>query len=467
MSSKKRNMAGRTGASVAQILAGIAVVVLIIIIARNCGNGSHSGTSGNGASSGGASTSKVVSSTPTPTPDRPEVVPVAADAEVWCRIPAVWAGPETSSPLPLVVPCQMEITDENSTALSSGDIVITDASGEARLERGECSATVLMQNGRLVVRIGYGELDYGAVTVDDCKAFQMMTASGIIELESWALIIYLPEFQLTLIAVLEGHGWLHPVAEIEGRSMAPTVDVPEMTYAYTVPDDRIEQLQEILGQADIPLRDRMPLGMEGMGSLIDVLNLHHWLDRARGIAEEQGVVWPEFGIETEPEFKPELNPETRPEIGPEIRPAGQPFYLRMGNLYPNDKLVSEAIIMAVPWQEVLDQLAPDNDVPLIVEHLAEPLGDVRNVRYDPEAARDLVAKSLSGQDDVAPRDTINLSLLVPVDDKQAMEMAQIMQEHLLAVGINLEFAGVSTSDLAQKMQVMMASGTLDLALSRR
>jgi hypothetical protein len=123
--------------------------------------------------------------------------------------------------------------------------------------------------------------------------------------------------------------------------------------------------------------------------------------------------------------------------------------------------VLEAILHAVPWREMTDDLFPDQDTAVAVGLWEEGpvLEDAREVPFDPDLAKELLAEA--GFPDGFP-----LLLLFTPDDEPLAKMAEWMAEWLSEIGIEVELVPVTEAEAPEAMAELVAAGESVLWLTR-
>jgi len=150
------------------------------------------------------------------------------------------------------------------------------------------------------------------------------------------------------------------------------------------------------------------------------------------VVKETVVVEKEVVVTSTPE--PEVIEEVEAAPVREARPTPAPPVLVYGGGPFEDPRVQEAVLHAVPWKELTEQIFPDRDVPVAVELWEEGpmLDDAREVPYDPDRARELLAEA------GFPDGFVLLLLLTP-DDEPLADMTRLIAEELQNVNIKVEF----------------------------
>jgi ABC-type transport system substrate-binding protein len=140
------------------------------------------------------------------------------------------------------------------------------------------------------------------------------------------------------------------------------------------------------------------------------------------------------------------------ETGVRVTFGGDPF---------SDPRVQEAVLHAVPWRELTEQVFPDEDVPVGVDlwQVGLVLDDAREVPFDPDRAWELLAEAGFAEG-------FRLHLLFSLEDEQLAIMAEIMAEVLSELGIIVEPLPLPAADAPAAMGELIAAGESVLWLAR-
>ena len=117
-----------------------------------------------------------------------------------------------------------------------------------------------------------------------------------------------------------------------------------------------------------------------------------------------------------------------------------------------DSRVRGAIQRAVDWEQLAREIFPGQDVTLgleLFEGGLREVGDVQDLTYDPEKAKELLAEA-------GFLDGFGVSLLVGPDDGSLGAMAEWMKSYLVEVGIEAYLTGEPGS--REKMAMSSAAG---------
>jgi len=170
---------------------------------------------------------------------------------------------------------------------------------------------------------------------------------------------------------------------------------------------------------------------------------------------ETVVVEKEVVVEVVKEVVVTPTPEPEVEAVPvrEARPISAPPVLVYGGGPFEDPRVQEAVLFAVPWVDLTEQIFPDQDVPVAVELWEEGLmlDDAREVPYDPDRAWELLAEA------GFPDGFVLLLLLTP-DDEPLADMTRLIAEELQNVNIKVEFIEALADDTHYVVAEIIANG---------
>ena len=329
------------------------------------------------------------------------------------------------------------LTDNAFHSLPDGHLVRTDASGEALLQstfEGTTCRIYLFFNGGLRKAGCPGSTFAGSSTTcleersavyRGCSRHVIMTPSGEAQVVgSWVWVTYLPDRQLTLVAVLEGKVLFRPVLEFDSREMGDAIPVGAQEFLYTAPDAMLEEL------AGLPTRTALPL--DQLPPLIDVLGLDPWAERARDRADQDDVLFP----------------EPREEL-----------FLQGGGGALENEAVQQAVLRAVPWTELTEELFPSQDAPVAAALPGVESVDARTVEQNPDMARQLLARA-------GFPNGFGLVLLYAPDDGQIAAMADVIVESLREVGIQVKSGAVPAAEAPDVMREIVLGGDAALWLGR-
>ncbi len=123
--------------------------------------------------------------------------------------------------------------------------------------------------------------------------------------------------------------------------------------------------------------------------------------------------------------------------------------------------VREALLHAVPWMELIREVFPDQDVPVAVDlwEVGPVFHDAREVPYDPDRARELLAEA-------GFPEGFRLHLLFWPEDEQLAIMAEMMTELLATIGIEVLPTPTTPDDAPAQMAEMSSAGISVLWLTR-
>jgi hypothetical protein len=423
----------------------MAILVLLVVQACNC-----------------CSPPPPPKDTPTPKTEPPATEPTEAteeppvgagdagglksDAQVKRSATRVWAGPGGASTLP-------ELNDGGWHDLGAGSLVTTDANGEGWVQFSDCMLIYVFRTSKLrKSACPRSSLTGGNVTCaeEGTSAFNNQCASQIIiqtptiQLElngTWLKVSYLPDLQLSVVEVWEGSATVWPVLDAEDYSLGNVDEVDEGRSWFTVPDD-------VLGEmGDLPVRS----SLDNLPPVIEE-RLQPWQAQALARAEDDDV---------------------SPPVPP---PASTQVILVSGGGPFEDRRVREAIWYAVPWAGLSEEIF-GQDLPAIMGWMPEEGGlaepelvymieepDARNLEYDPEQAKMLLAES-------GYPDGLFVRLMYEHDEELAV-LAEIIQANLYDVDIEVELYVPTSEELSERsadelVSLMVSAGKPVLWLSRQ
>lgn len=361
-----------------------------------------------------------------------KVAELEADSQVRRASAVVWAGPDNVSVLP-------RLDDSAWHALSAGSLVTTDASGEGWISISDCMLIYVFQSSGLV-KAACPKSDYtgGNVTCaiegtsvynNDCAGqIIIQTLSAEVELQgTWLSVTYLPERQLTLVMVFEGEATVQPVLDFDARTLGNPIDVEEGHFWFTTPGDTGERVAGLDAREPHPF-DRLP-------PLIDELDLAPWIDRIRVRADGDQVPFPEFP----------------PSASAEV-------FLQGGGGALENEAVQQAVLRAVPWAGLTEELFPGQDVPVTTALPGVEI-DAREVEHNPDLARELLTRA-------GFPNGFGLVLLYAPGDDEIAAMAGVVVDSLREVGIQVKSGAVSAAEAPDVLREIVLGGDAALWLGR-
>jgi hypothetical protein len=310
------------------------------------------------------------------------------------------------------------LTDSNWKAMSAGDSVRADTSGEAELRLVGCDGSVyVFDNSTLSVwtcakkaqaNKVYWCIEEGTAGFNiSCSArFDVVdTPSAQVNIKATAFTItYLPNEQLTLVTTLRGVVEVAPVLDMGTLEIGEAVEVPAGTFLYTTPGVP----PEIGG---VPPREARPL--YELPLIVDELGIRGWMDDITGWADVEQIsqTW-----------------WTYPSIT--LDPDG-------GQLA--DPRVQEAFVFAIEQEVILADIFGDEAPQLVAIIGLEPVA-ASTFPYDPDQAQALL--------DEAGYDREQLVFIAfPEEDTQVAQVAKQIAGELSRINIPVELLPLSTVDL--------------------
>jgi hypothetical protein len=317
----------------------------------------------------------------------------------------VGSGPQDS-------PALTEIALNQTAEIFAGYLVAADELGEAAVAFSGCPTIYLFNTSQLQVsacRKGDAAsgnalcAQSGAAAFRNCASDMVVQtlSANVLPQGTWFEVIFLPGEQITLVTVMDASVLVEPVLEGGGNRVGAGTQVNGGEFYYTMPDPQ----REIGG---VPAREARPL--EELPPLVAELGpqVEEWLRRAGQIAEQDGALppnWPfsDIQITVTPTVITEVPPvvtettavptEETP-IVVETEPPQEviPLEWFMGGGPMESPILQVGILHGVSWLELLDRIAPNQDVPIFTV-LREQEIDVRTVEFNPEASRSFLAEA--------------------------------------------------------------------------
>ncbi len=363
----------------------------------------------------------------------PDIAVIQQDSQVRREHAEVWAGLAAGGSLP-------KLTDGSWQAVSSGDMVTTDNSGEAWLDIAGCHRIYLFFDSK-IIKSACAESDYDAGNVtcavsgtsvhnNDCSSeVHLQTRSANIVLEStWVWLTYLPELELTLLVVGEGSAKVWPIREVDGWVRDEPITVKAQEFMFTAPDNRLE---EIAG-----LEPRLSHGVRRLPRLVQILRMRRWLEYVQERAKLDKV-----------EFLEATTVSAAPVI---VRGAG-------GAL--EDSRVSKGLLRVVDWKDVVSVGFPDEE-PYAEIDLPGLAASSLSSTFDPDAARAL-------WEEAGYPDGFEVMVLYSIEDKALAESAGRMWGYLAEYGLKANRLEVASGEVDAMVKEFTAGGVSVLWLERQ
>ncbi len=365
----------------------------------------------------------------------PNIAVIQQDSQVRREHAEVWAGSAAGGTLP-------KLTDGSWQALSSGDMVTTDNSGEAWLDIAGCHLIYLFFDSK-IIKSACQESDYdeGDVTCavsgisvhnNDCSSeVHLQTRSADIVLGgTWVWLTYLPELELTLLVVGEGSAKVWPIREVDGWVRDEPITVKAQEFMFTAPDNRLEEI------AGLDLKPRWRHDVWRLPRLVQILRMNRWLEYVQERAKLDKV-----------EFLEATTVRAAPVI---VRGAG-------GAL--EDSRVSKGLLNVVDWKDVVSVGFPDKE-PYAEIDLPGLAASSLSSTFDPDAARAL-------WEEAGYSDGFEVMVLYSIEDKPLAESAGRMWGYLAEYGLKADRLEVASGEVDAMVEEFTAGGVSVLWLERQ
>ncbi|MCO6453198.1 MAG: hypothetical protein J5I90_20625 [Caldilineales bacterium] len=356
------------------------------------------------------------------------------DFDIRRETPVVNAGP--TDPLPA-------LNDAVFHPFPPGHRVNTNNTGEALVQGdvgGKTCKIFVFRNTSLVKKACPRSSFQGSNTVCneegsalfiDCSSQLILTNTGAFQVKgSWVWVTYLPESQISLVAVLEGETDVQPVLNIDSGEMGEGMSLGPGQFYYTMPDDMMMEVGSLQPRRVYPF-ERLP-------EAIDNLGLHEWSERVQVRADEGGVPY----LDAEP-----------------VQPSSDKrVYVRGGGGVLNEFPIQDSVGRAVDWSAIHESIFADEteiffDLPDI------KLPDAREFPFDPEFSKAMLAEM--GYPEGFP-----VRLLAYSYDDQLWTMAEWLIGMLGDVGIQVELMDVTPGDAEAIFAELISASEPVLWLSR-
>ena len=266
-------------------------------------------------------------------------------------------------------------------------------------------------------------VEAGSALFNNCSGHLVITASGVAEHKFTALsATYLPEQQITFFYALEGAVEVSPLRELGNYdNMAESVNLEAGQYLYTAPDER---MIEMMG---IPMR--VPQQADTIRPLLDELQMWEWMEQTQRAVDSEGL--PVEVVPPEPAGQIVLNVSG----GPLDDPAGQ-----------------QAILQAVPWQDLTARATNDQEISFSVSGFSQGDAlDARNYPYDPAKAAGILKDLNYGQG-------FGAIFIVPEGNETLRQIARSSLPSLLKLGIEASIREAKEDELQSLVGSLLSDG---------
>jgi hypothetical protein len=382
---------------------------------------------------------------PTPTP---KVTAGGATPTPWVqrKTPVVWAGQLAPDP-PL-------LNHDNPLALSSGDGVTTDKSGEAEMHLGGCSATLYVfmdtdvdlhacrknapadlctTNGTVLTQATC-QKEYGfAVDSRGCQVIVKRTAFSL---------TYLPSEGLSLVIALDGTVWVRPVVDMADGALGDEIPLDEGFFLHTMPGPDSPDIAGTPAREPVPISELARVVQELQKIDRRMVPWMYALTRRAGELDLLPPGWP---------FEDKQPPPDVPlEFTLELIPAG-------GAL--EDPRVQEALFLAIDTMNLIEEVFEGQSVELRARVMGEDL-DAHEIPFDEERAKELLAEA-------GWLDGFDVRVVYREDDGQLANAAEWMASYLSQVGITAIPVPLPAPEIMTFEGTAVSEGNPILSLRRR
>jgi hypothetical protein len=286
----------------------------------------------------------------------------------------------------------------------------------------------------------------GTSTFDECHYTIVTLSADISGLGTWFAVTYLWDTQMTVVVAGEGQIEVTPIVELTFDG-----DVPPLA--------QMGPLERARAWAGTNIATRLPgatemVFTEGRGdaqflytapdAMLEVLPIDNTTlpPRAWQPAEQLPVLTASMR-DIEPMLEPWLehvweNSETAQiDLGPYPEPiASESLQVTTFGEVWQDSRLHEIILYAVDWSLISDELF--REPPQVEVTHRDPEGnqteinpDAREVGYDPERARALMAEA-------GYPEGMRMGLVVPDEDEMLLKTAEVISEQMSAIGIEIQ-----------------------------
>lgn len=350
------------------------------------------------------------------------VAVIKPDSQVRRLSAAVFAG--DSQPLP-------ELTNNNPVSLSAGDLVTTNAQGEAEVQIQDCLTLFVFQNGNLQrsacrrsdALSGLAACSSAGMTgvLNNCTSMiDIQTPSASTTTNgTWFSVIYLPEDQLSIVQLYDGKVDVRAAIKPAGNEWSPeTQQLEGPGLWFTAPGSEPPVINGVVGRQVLPLED-WPALRAGLIERYPDLDL--WMGAIRQTAGEQGLPFPAA-----------------------ITMKLGEMDSRFVGIFWADEGIQRAFEIGVDWKSLVENNWPQFNVfPSLWFQKDTYIFDARKLEYNRDAALKLLSEA--GFYRSAPTITITAR----EENTNAVLFAKALHAALLDLDINTELAIASGSEFGR------------------
>jgi hypothetical protein len=397
-------------------MAFLLVAMLIMLFGASCNGGSGQ------------------TPTPTPTP------------WVQRRATVVWAGQPANNPPVL--------DHDNAQALSSGDGVTTDDSGEAELHLGGCSATLYVFKDGDVVLDSCWEGAAADVCAANASVLVEATCAAEYDIEIGAggcnvivkstafSLTHLPNKELSLVIALDGTVWVRPVVDKAKATLGKEIPLDEGFFLHTIPGPESPKI------AGLPAREPVPISE--LPRLVQELQqidrrIEPWMYDLTRRAGDLKVLPPGWPFE------------------PEILPPDEAFDVTLelisGGGVLEDSFVQEALLLAIDKKTVVEEVFAGPSVDLRARLKSEDI-DAFDIPFDRERSKEQLAEA-------GLADGFGVKIPFSAEDEQLAKAAEWVASYLFEVGIEALPVEMPAPEIQSFVEIAIAAGKPIVLLRRR
>jgi len=358
----------------------------------------------------------------------------------------VWAGkPATNPPL---------LSHDNRQALSTGDGVTTDDTGEAELHLGGCSGTLYVFKDGDVVLEGCRRHDPSDICATNasvlveasCAAeyhFGVDTRGCKVIVKSTAFSLsYLPSVELSLVIALDGKVEVRPVVDRAEDRLGEEIPVKQGYFLHTIAGPGSPDIAGVPAREPVPISE-LPRVVQELQQIDG--RIIPWMGDLTRRAEELDLLPP--GWPFEPEVPP---PDEAFDVTLELIARG-------GAL--EEPFVQEAVLLAIDKEPVVEEAFAEQSV-----DLRAWLGSEELNAYEIPFDRDRAAEQLA---EAGWEEGFGVKIPFSADDEQLAKAAEWVASFLFEVGIEALPVEMPAPEIEGFVEIAVAAGKPIVWLRRR
>jgi hypothetical protein len=358
----------------------------------------------------------------------------------------VYAGkPATNPPL---------LDHDNRQALSSGDGVTTDGTGEAEIHLGGCSATlyvfmdgdVTLQACRKTDPADVCNTNASVLVEATCApeySFDVDTRSCKVIVKSTAFsLTYLRSREISLVIALDDTVWVRPVVDRAEQTLGEQIPVKQGYFLHTIAGPQSPDIGGVRAREPVPI-SVLPRVVEELQQMDP--RIVPWMFELTRRAGDRKLLPPEWP------FDPEAPP---PDVTSDVT-----LEMISGGGVLEDSFVQEALLLAIDKKMLVVEVFDDQRVDLRARLKGEEI-DAYEIPFDRDRAKEQLAEA-------GLAEGFGVKIVCRADDEQLAKAAEWMAHFLSTVGIEAIPVPLPTSDIASFVEIAIAAGKPVVLLRRQ